>query len=176
MATIIHRGTDFLEMFGHGKAVAEGHDQAGPLSLLRAYGTKDIRDTHAVSKVIKDYGIKACIHFATFSMVGESTQNPIKYFDNNVAAGLPFLSTLVEGRVEAIVFSSTAAAYCVPQISPIPETHPLVPTRSHANRPCIGRATQVRYGTPSCGTSMPPELILMVKSARAMCRKRICFL
>jgi hypothetical protein len=42
VATVIHGGTDFLEMFSHGKAVAKRHDQASALALFRAYGTKDI--------------------------------------------------------------------------------------------------------------------------------------
>ena len=105
-------------------SLATGYEAAvrwGP--LIKA----DIRDHHAVRKAVKDYEIKACIHFAAYSLVGESTKNPLKYYDNNVAAGLDFLSSLLDEGVEAIVFSSTAAAYGMPQASPIPESHPLVP-------------------------------------------------
>lgn len=87
----------------------------------------NIRDREAVSKAIKEHDIKACIHFAAYSLVGESTKNPLKYYDNNVAAGLEFISALVDNGVEAVVFSSTAAAYGVPRESPISETHPLEP-------------------------------------------------
>ncbi len=87
----------------------------------------DLRDRQAILDAIAAYDIKSAIHFAAFSQVGESTRNPAKYYDNNVAAATAFVSTLVEGGVESLVFSSTAAAYGLPQISPIPETHPLLP-------------------------------------------------
>ncbi len=87
----------------------------------------DIRDKAAVSAAIKTYGIESCIHFAAYSLVGESTQNPAKYYDNNVVAGLEFINSLMDGGVKNFVFSSTAATYGVPQSDIIPETHPTVP-------------------------------------------------
>lgn len=87
----------------------------------------DLRDRQAILDAIATYGIKSAIHFAAFSQVGESTRNPAKYYDNNVSAATSFVSTLIEGGVSSIVFSSTAAAYGLPQVTPIPETHPLLP-------------------------------------------------
>jgi UDP-glucose 4-epimerase/UDP-arabinose 4-epimerase len=87
----------------------------------------DLRDREAVLDTIRRYDIKAAIHFAAFSLVGESTQNPAKYYDNNVGAATAFVSALVEGGVTPVVFSSTAAAYGVPLQTPIPEDHPLAP-------------------------------------------------
>ena len=87
----------------------------------------DLRDRQTILDAVATYGIKSAIHFAAFSQVGESTRNPAKYYDNNVAAATAFVSTLVEGGVDSIVFSSTAAAYGLPQATPIPETHPLLP-------------------------------------------------
>jgi UDP-glucose 4-epimerase/UDP-arabinose 4-epimerase len=87
----------------------------------------DLRDREAILSAIKTHDIKAAIHFAAFSLVGESTTNPAKYYDNNVGAASVFASALVEGGVEAIVFSSTAAAYGLPNVTPIPEDHPLAP-------------------------------------------------
>jgi len=87
----------------------------------------DLRDRDAVLGAIARYDIKSAIHFAAFSLVGESTKNPAKYYNNNVGAATAFVEALVEGGVEAIVFSSTAAAYGIPQQTPIPEDHPLAP-------------------------------------------------
>jgi len=87
----------------------------------------DIRDKAAVAEAIRRHGIKSCIHFAASSLVSESVQNPSKYYDNNVAAGLAFLDTLVENDVENVVFSSTAAAYGVPLADVINETHQTLP-------------------------------------------------
>src|SRR6202012_927348 len=87
----------------------------------------DIRDREAVTRAIAEHGIKAAIHFAAFSLVGESVKHPAKYYDNNVGSAVAFADTLIDAGVEALVFSSTAATYGVPSASPIPEDHPTVP-------------------------------------------------
>src|SRR5665213_492569 len=87
----------------------------------------DIREAGVVAQVVKTHRIKAAIHFAAFSLVGESVSNPAKYFDNNVGAANAFASALIGAGVQAFVFSSTAATYGVPSASPIPEDHPTVP-------------------------------------------------
>jgi UDP-glucose 4-epimerase/UDP-arabinose 4-epimerase len=87
----------------------------------------DLRDREAILRAIQTYDIKSAIHFAAFSLVGESTRDPAKYYDNNVGAAVAFTSALIEGGVQSLVFSSTAAAYGIPQTTPIPETHPLSP-------------------------------------------------
>ncbi len=84
-------------------------------------------DTETVRRTIAEHGIRSAIHFAAFSLVGESTRDPAKYFRNNVGRGVDFAQALVEAGVEAIVFSSTAAAYGLPQQTPISEDHPLSP-------------------------------------------------
>lgn len=87
----------------------------------------DLRDRELVMQLVRQHDIKAAIHFAAYSLVGESVTNPAKYYDNNVGAATLFASALIEAGVEALVFSSTAAVYGVPAVSLIPETHPTVP-------------------------------------------------
>jgi UDP-glucose 4-epimerase/UDP-arabinose 4-epimerase len=87
----------------------------------------DIRDVDAVAETVRTHNIQAAIHFAAFSLVGESVRDPAKYFDNNVGAANAFASALIASGVHAFVFSSTAATYGVPSASPIPEDHPTVP-------------------------------------------------
>jgi len=104
--------------------LATGYRQAvkwGPLFEA------DVRDRVAVREAVAAYGIKAAIHFAAFSLVGESVRNPAKYYDNNVGAGIVFAETLIDSGVEALVFSSTAATYGIPSVSPIPEDHATQP-------------------------------------------------
>lgn len=91
----------------------------------------DIRDRDFVRTLIDQYKPKGAIHFAAFIEVGESAKNPLKYYDNNVGAAIAFTQALVEGGVEAFVFSSTAAVYGMPQASPIPETHPTAPINAY---------------------------------------------
>lgn len=108
--------------------LATGYRQAvkwGPLH------EGDIRDKAMVSALIEQYRPVGAIHFAAYSLVGESATNPLKYFDNNVGAGIAFAEALIEGGVEALVFSSTAATYGVPSVSPIPEDHPTIPINAY---------------------------------------------
>lgn len=103
-------------VMGHAEAVKWGPFYEG-----------DIRDQALVARIVAEHGVEGAIHFAAHSLVGESVRDPLKYYDNNVGAGLAFLSALVSAGVEALVFSSTAAVYGVPQSSPIVEDHPLNP-------------------------------------------------
>jgi UDP-glucose 4-epimerase len=66
--------------------------------------------------------IEAVIHFAAFSLVGESVANPQKYYENNVGGIMQLLSVMREFSVETIIFSSTAAVYGVPESVPVVET------------------------------------------------------
>jgi UDP-glucose 4-epimerase/UDP-arabinose 4-epimerase len=87
----------------------------------------DLRDSDLVKGLVAKYDIKAALHFAAFSLVGESVRNPAKYYDNNVGAATAFADALIGAGVRALVFSSTAAVYGTPSVSPIPENHPTVP-------------------------------------------------
>lgn len=87
----------------------------------------DLTDRETILKAISDFKVEAAIHFAAFSLVGESTRAPAKYYANNVAAATEFASILVEGGVKGLVFSSTAAVYGVPQTRLIAEDHPKAP-------------------------------------------------
>ena len=87
----------------------------------------DLRDRELVQATVADYGVQGALHFAAYSLVGESVLNPAKYYDNNVGAATAFASALTAAGVKAMVFSSTAATYGTPSVSPIPEDHPTVP-------------------------------------------------
>lgn len=87
----------------------------------------DLRDEALVAELVDRYAIRGAMHFAAFSLVGESVKDPIKYYDNNVGAAVAFTRALVGAGVDAFVFSSTAAVYGNPETSPIPESHPTRP-------------------------------------------------
>lgn len=108
--------------------LATGHAQAvkwGP--LVKA----DVRDAEAVIKTVSDYGCIAAIHFAAYSLVGESHTNPYKYYDNNVGAATTFAHVLVDAGIKALVFSSTAAVYGQPRSDLIAEDHPKAPINAY---------------------------------------------
>jgi UDP-glucose-4-epimerase GalE len=93
----------------------------------------DLRDRDLVMRTVRDYRIGGVLHFAAFSLVGESVKNPAKYYDNNVGAATAFAAAVIDAGVQAFVFSSTAATYGTPSVSPIPETHPTVPINPYGD-------------------------------------------
>jgi len=93
----------------------------------------DLRDDAAIQEAIRTWNIRSAIHFAAFSLVGESVTDPAKYYLNNVGAATAFAGSLVKGGVKAIVFSSTAATYGIPETTPIPETHPTRPINPYGD-------------------------------------------
>ncbi len=73
------------------------------------------------------FKIDAVLHFAAFSLVGESVLDPMKYYDNNVATTLNLLKIMKENNVNKFVFSSTAATYGMPSVDLIDEQTPTLP-------------------------------------------------
>jgi len=98
----------------------------GKRKLKATYG--DTGDRTVLAGLLQEESISAIIHLAAFSQVGESMQNPGKYFNNNVARAINILECMALTGVKHIVFSSTAAVYGEPLEIPIPETHPTAPT------------------------------------------------
>ncbi|WP_284120542.1 UDP-glucose 4-epimerase GalE [Streptococcus canis] len=83
----------------------------------------DLADQDFMRQVFKAHpDIDAVIHFAAYSLVGESMQEPLKYFDNNTVGMIKLLEVMKECGVNYIVFSSTAATYGIPKEIPIKET------------------------------------------------------
>ena len=91
----------------------------------------DLLDAEGLRGALKDNQIEAVIHMAAYSLVGESVEQPAKYYNNNVVAGLVLLDAMRECGVKRIVFSSTAATYGEPEAQPIFETAPTNPTNPY---------------------------------------------
>jgi UDP-glucose-4-epimerase GalE len=120
--------TYFVQKHGHRVVVVDnlsrGHRQIVPDGKLRVI---DLRETDKLTSLLVDEQIDAVIHFAAYIAVGESTQVPEVYFANNTAGSLSLFEAMLRAQVRRVVFSSTAAAYGIPQTVPIPETAPLAP-------------------------------------------------
>jgi len=106
--------------------LSKGHRGAVPVEATFVEG--DLRDGALLAEVLRSHQIEAVVHFAADSLVGESMSAPSKYYHNNVVATLALLDTMVECKVERMVFSSTAAVYGEPQVCPIGEEMPTQPT------------------------------------------------
>jgi UDP-glucose 4-epimerase len=93
----------------------------------------DIRDSDAMDRIFAKHEIEAVIHFAANSLVGESVEKPLKYYDNNVYGSQKLMEVMVKHGVRKIVFSSTAAVYGEPQRVPIDEHDLTVPTNPYGD-------------------------------------------
>ncbi len=88
----------------------------------------DLADKKLLANTFKEYQIEAVIHLAADSLVGESMENPAKYYQNNLVNGLNLLDVMIEHDVKKIVFSSTAAVYGEIEQMSITEESPKQPS------------------------------------------------
>ena len=105
-----------------------GHEELvkwGPLEV------GDILDGERLKEVIDKYSPDACMHFAAFALVGESVEDPAKYYKNNVLGTLSLLEALKEKGINRLIFSSSAAVYGNPVKTPIPDDHSLSPVNPY---------------------------------------------
>jgi len=99
---------------------SEGHRQAVDPRARLIEG--DLRDPRiGLFPAVGSTGPEAILHFAANALVGESMENPYKYFHNNVYGGLNLLHAAVEAGTKSFVFSSTCATYGIPERVPIDE-------------------------------------------------------
>lgn len=91
----------------------------------------DVLDTELLSSILARYEIEAVIHFAGLKAVGESTQKPILYYDNNVGGTISLLKAMQANALKKLIFSSSATVYGNPQYLPYDELHPTVPTNPY---------------------------------------------
>jgi UDP-glucose 4-epimerase len=106
-----------------------GHRQAVDPSVPFYEGS--IGDPVLLEKILSEHEIEACMHFSAYAYVGESVEQPAKYFENNVVETLHLLDALVKANVKKFVFSSTCATYGEPERIPIDERHPQRPTNPY---------------------------------------------
>lgn len=113
----------------------------------------DIRNSDILDKIFTENKIEAVIHFAANSLVGESMEKPLLYFNNNVYGMQMLLEAMKRHRVDKIVFSSTAAVYGEPNRIPIMESDDTIPTNTYGETKLImekmmkwvSRAERIRY-------------------------------
>ncbi|MBT8121100.1 MAG: UDP-glucose 4-epimerase GalE [Gammaproteobacteria bacterium] len=91
----------------------------------------DMGNPKDLRKVFAKYPIKAVMHFAAHSLVGESVEQPLAYYRNNVANTITLLEEMQRANIHHFIFSSTAAVYGEPVRTPITEEHPCAPTNPY---------------------------------------------
>src|SRR5262249_57434374 len=114
---------------GHGVSIfdnlSEGHRAA--IDPRAHFMAGDLHERHSIDLALAAQKPDAVMHFAANALVGESMQNPSKYFRNNVANGLNLLDAMLSAGIGKIVFSSTCAIFGPPERVPIDETMPRRP-------------------------------------------------
>ena len=106
-----------------------GHKASIPEGIKFYEG--DIRNSEVLDKIFTENKIEAVVHFCAYSLVGESVDKPLKYFNNNVGGMISLLEAMQRHDVKRIIFSSTAATYGEPKRIPILETDDTIPTNPY---------------------------------------------
>ena len=96
-----------------------------------AFVKADIRDRAALDAVFAQHAFDAVIHFAGLKAVGESVEQPLRYYDNNVAGSVTLFEAMQQRGVKTVVFSSSATVYGDPASVPISEHFPLSATNAY---------------------------------------------
>ena len=91
----------------------------------------DLSNEAEITKVFSEHSIEAVIHFAGLKAVGESVEQPIRYYDNNIRSTLVLCKLMQSFSVKHLVFSSSATVYGLAESNPIPETAPLSATNPY---------------------------------------------
>ena len=87
----------------------------------------DIEDMELLARIFAEQGTRAVMHFAGSIVVPESVANPLKYYHNNTAKSRALIEAAVHARLPHVIFSSTAATYGIPAVSPVTESSPQQP-------------------------------------------------
>tara|TARA_Y100001934_G_scaffold189166_1_gene223073 strand:+ start:1694 stop:2716 length:1023 start_codon:yes stop_codon:yes gene_type:complete len=121
---------------GYQVVVADNLDNSSATSLTHvqsitqkelSFHQFDLRDPTSLGHLFAKYSFDAVLHFAGLKAVGESIENPMRYYDNNVNGTLRLLEAMQNASVKTIVFSSSATVYGMPETMPIREDFPTGP-------------------------------------------------
>ncbi len=141
MNVLVTGGAGYIGSVVCERLVEEGHDvivvdnlETGHREAVPAGAellVVDLRDRSALRAALDGRRFEAVMHLAASSLVGESMENPGKYFENNVTGGVNLLEVALECGADRFVLSSTAATYGEPESVPITEDSPTVPTNPY---------------------------------------------
>jgi UDP-glucose-4-epimerase GalE len=92
----------------------------------------DITDHDLVTAICQEHGVDQVVHFAAYKSVGESMEQPAKYWRNNVAGTVELIEACLEADVRDVVFSSSCSVYGTPEVVPVSETESIKPESVYA--------------------------------------------
>ena len=109
----------------------------------------DITDRQLVVDTCREYGVSQVVHFAAYKSVGESMEQPAKYWRNNVAGSVELFEACLEAGVRDVVFSSSCSVYGTPDAVPVVETESIKPESVYAETKAMIEKVLTWYGTTS---------------------------
>ncbi|MCB0742381.1 MAG: UDP-glucose 4-epimerase GalE [Ignavibacteriae bacterium] len=115
--------------------LSRGHREAVPQNVTLE--VVDLLDYEKLNATLKKYNFDAIVHFAAFAYVGESVENPVLYYQNNVVGSFNLLKACVENNIKKFVFSSTCSLYGNPETVPISESQKTNPINPYAQTKLI---------------------------------------
>lgn len=136
-----------LHAAGHDVVGVDDFSNSSPVvpERLRALSSRpivferaDVRDAAALDAIVQRHRVDACVHFAAFKAVGESVQQPLAYYANNIGGLVTTCDVLRRRGVKRFVFSSSATVYGDPQALPIREDFPLSATNPYGQTKLMG--------------------------------------
>ena len=107
----------------------------------------NITDDELVRSICADYGVTQVVHFAAYKSVGESMDDPAKYWRNNVAGSVELVESCLAAGVRDIVFSSSCSVYGTPAVVPVAETESIDPESVYAETKAMIEKVLRWYGT-----------------------------
>ena len=125
MAKVLSRAGHAVAVFDN---LSTGHRDAASFG---SFVQGDLRHRQEIGAFLRAGAFDAVMHFAACCYVGESVENPAKYYDNNVAGTLNLLDAMREHGVRRLVFSSSCATYGDPLRLPLDESHPQNPVNPY---------------------------------------------
>ncbi len=141
MKLLVTGGAGYIGSHAVQRLVRDGHEVTVVDSLVTGHRAAvdpsatlhelDLRDTPALTELMLATQPDAVLHFAALSIVGESVQQPLRYWDNNVGGAISLLSAMAAGGVERLIFSSTCSTYGEPERMPIREDAPQAPINTY---------------------------------------------
>ena len=124
----------------HDIMVVDNFCNASPKALDRVarltnqrFETHDlsINDQDGIAAICQEFKPDAVVHFAGLKAVGESEQQPLKYYEHNIAGTLQLLKAMSLSGCQQIIFSSSATVYGIPHYLPYDEAHPIAPVNPY---------------------------------------------
>ena len=137
MKVVVTGAAGYIGSIAVERLLLAGHDVVALDSLYRGHKAAiavdaefvqvDLRDAALTAKAVRESRADAVMHFAAATLVGESVERPLDYFEVNVVGGHNLIAAAISAGIPRFVFSSTAAVYGIPESIPIAESAPLQP-------------------------------------------------